>query len=248
MLKFMAGWDGHWQDGINPIVTADWLLKYITSEFAGWLVLFGVLLLCGRRKLLTLVVVLGFVAAHCVLMAAWPWDQIKIFLALYAITLQIWAMQSRRFVNSTTLLAFVLCAPAAHEAMKLVELGESYTVYSAEQLSLAEKIESVTQDADVIVGNPSHNSPVTLTGRPLFFGFEGTLASHTVDYHQRKQLMTSPLVATACAADGNETAGVCPDYLLWTQEEQRFWARSFPGACFESVSGAPLYKRLANCR
>jgi hypothetical protein len=247
MLKLMAGWDGHWHDGINPIASFEWLLKYITSEFAGWLVLLGVLLLFARKRMPVVVVLLGFVAAHCVLMAAWPWDQIKIFLALYAISLQLWAVQSRRFVKATILLGLVLCAPAAHEAMRIVELGESYSVYSAEMLKQAKQIEAATKPSDIIVGNSSHNSVVTLTGRKLYFGFEGTLASHTVDYQARKETMRSPLEATNCKSSETSAGTACPDYLLWTPDEQRFWVASTPGVCFEAVPGGLLYKRIKNC-
>ncbi|HQH26661.1 MAG TPA: hypothetical protein PLP17_04630, partial [Oligoflexia bacterium] len=99
----------------------------------------------------------------------------------------------------------------------------------------------------VILAAPHHNSPVTLSGRRLFSGYEGTTHSHGLPYLARKSLMESPEDIRQCAITPELAAGrarVCPGYLLWSIHEQNYWKLQHPGGAgiFTSFPGEELYR------
>jgi hypothetical protein len=98
----------------------------------------------------------------------------------------------------------------------------------------------------VIHAAPDHNSPVTLTGRKLFYGYEGTLWSHGVDYDWRREMVERIDLLPACKKLPKvlEHPGtkVCPDYLLWSDREKRKYNRLEPGPSFRKTQYDFIYE------
>jgi hypothetical protein len=192
-----------------------------------------------------------FLVANFVQLAFWEWDQIKIFLGLYAIFLCLWAVSKapaesafspmcRRLLAAGQLLCAPLLVPSLVELTTLFRKGEMFGVYSAEEVQWAQAIRESVAPGAVLQGKPDHNSLITLTGRRIFSGYDGTLHSHGLDYAQRVKLIQDLDSLQRCSTmfmqlEQPDTAAACPEYIIWTQREREYWKRPVPGAEFEEV-------------
>jgi hypothetical protein len=52
-------------------------------------------------------------------------------------------------------------------------------------------IRKLTAPNDIIAGDSNHNSPITMSGRKMFLGYDGTLNSHGIDYSGRYEAAKS---------------------------------------------------------
>ncbi|MFN8389650.1 MAG: hypothetical protein U0136_05115 [Bdellovibrionota bacterium] len=194
-----------------------------------WLLSLGLLAGLSRswRFLITMIVL--FIVGNVVQLAIWNWDQMKFFLALYLLSLSMWSISDAAAQRRCHWLLVLLIVPCLYEIVVNLRRYEQFTVYSKEDLSRAEEIRRVTPPGVVIAAAPNHNSAITLTGRKMFFGYEGTLGSHGIDFQPRKAIFESLDKLLECGKERTEGKPVCPDYLFWTDAEQRFWSRQKPG-------------------
>jgi hypothetical protein len=119
----------------------------------------------------------------------------------------------------------------ATDFASLFSKGDNFTVYSPTEVDAALQVREKTPPHAVLQGAPDHNSPITLTGRKLFMGYEGTLSSHGLDYGARKELVEKPDLLGGCPTNDHFSARaseICPAYLIWTDHERNFWKITDP--------------------
>ena len=181
-----------------------------------------------------------FLIANVVQLAVWEWDQTKVFISLYIIFLFSWSTLPENKGFWLHLLLVLVMIPAVGEGIKLLQEGPRHTVYSSQDIDVAEAIRLRTEKNDVLVVAPNHNTLGTLTGRNLFYGYEGTLNSHGLDFAPRQELMRDLDKLLSCKKTLPEAR--CPDYLVWTEQEQRYFKRSRPSEGFQDVWKGKLYR------
>lgn len=205
--------------GIFEIISTSF--KFWLSNCTSFVLFFFLIWVISKQSAQFFSLLLIFIVANFLQLAAWDWDQLKIFLALYFIFIAIWSQQESKKAYYLHYCAILLIIPALFESYTVLKEFKSSTVYSARDLSLANDIrDSVPSDA-IIASAPTHNSPITLTGRKMFYGYEGTLWSHGIDFQKRKDFQKDYANFLKCKADHKQE--ICPDYLLWTQAEKAHW-------------------------
>jgi len=192
------------------------------------------------RKEMTAIIFL-FVTAQFVMLAVWPWDQIKIFAGLQLLLLCIGANVpgiSKLYRTSIVLLVI----PGISDLASVVLPLTPHMVFSVAQMEAAARIRSITPPHAVIVGNPVPHNLLGLTGRSIYLGYPGMLWSHGLPYAQRFYFTENIDLLAQCVALDQRTVLTCPDYLLWTAAEQDFWKREYPPDAFEVTDEPILYK------
>jgi hypothetical protein len=184
-----------------------------------------------------------FFGANIVQIAVWDWDQIKIFLALYLLMLSFWSVGERKGQWYAHWLLAVLLVPGLFEGLVTLRHYQLLTVYSKDAIGMAVDIARHTPEQAIIAAAPNHNSVVTLTGRKLFYGYEGTLSSHGIDYQARRAQFLNLDGLVRCRIERNNYRNtVCPDFLLWTEAEQRYWKRTAVPDGLQSTALPFLYR------
>ncbi len=230
MASFMYGWitgPAGDLDALHRLLAASqmWLTDALPV-----LLLVPALWLVTKKHLEFALLLMLFLLANFLKLVAWDWDQIKVFVSIYVIFLLVWSRQEKNAAYRLHYLCLLLALPGLIEAGRILLKGENFTVFSKEAVKQAEAIRKVTPPRSIIAAAPEHNGPVVLTGRKLFFGYNGTLWSHGLKYEQREALMSSLPALCSCRLQSLEK--ICPDYLLWRDAEQRYFkaSRPCPGA------------------
>lgn len=225
---------------------SDGTLLWLRNAFP-WLASVGLFFYLSRSWRTCAVIVTMFLAANVVQISSWNWDQLKIFLGIYLITMSLWQTLPNARARRAHWLLVVLLAPCIAELVISLQRYDRYTVYTKEELKLAEEVRDATSPSAVIAAAPDHNSPVTLTGRKMFYGYEGTLSSHGLDYMPRRELFLSLDKLAKCRelaeADERIAPSVsCPQYLYWSDREKRYWKIDKPPAPFAATKLPQLYE------
>lgn len=242
-----------WTTGLNPAELGDRMftlhksLNIWLGQAWPWILIVALVWIFTKahRKFIPALII--FILGNLYVLAEWDWDQLKIFLGIYGLTLIILACEYekrsvhvsqwlentphalslivRGFSLSLQALPILLVIPATLEVGGIIHKGENFEVYNKEKMDRAQAIVEKTDKHAIIVGGPDHNSLVTLTGRRLFYGYEGTLSSHGLDYGRRRELMGDLEQLAKCAElnDPKIPHQACPDYLLWTNDERRYF-------------------------
>ena len=225
MLVFISGWV------TGEFTQPRWLaaLKVWATPSTSFFIIFLIGALFFRdRKLSGAILLFLFCLGQKVQFASWDWDQTKYFIVLGVIALKVW--QETLLVSTkwryTELFAVVLMIPSIYETVQLMRVRENYTVYSAWDLQVAERVRKHTDPSSIIACAPDYNSPITLTGRKMFYGYEGTLSSHSINYTERKGLMERTIAKGECRLSHDNRR--CPSHLLWTEREQQYFHHDIP--------------------
>lgn len=222
-----------------------------------WLLISGVALILLRRWREFLLLVAVFLFGSIIRLAYWDWDQIKFYVAIYVAIFAIWSSTDRRAALWLQPLLVILMLPALLETLKVFSEGPNFTVYDQKALSVAAELRQVLPVDAVVAAAPDHNSPVTLTGRKLLYGYEGTLWSHGLEYGSRQEMMESLDLLADCmqSQEFKEPAGklyypafICPDYLLWSARERQYWHRDVPGSRWAATKLSELYRRRTDVK
>ena len=240
-IKLVPGWS----TGIRP--ENFWHGIYLSSSmwFAHvwpWFVLIFVLWAVSKKHLAFIVLFILFILGNAVQIAYWNFDQLKFFIALYAIFLMLWADTESKSLHRFQFILLLLIIPALFTCFKLFKAGESFEVYSKKRIEIAEKIRSETPKDAIIAARPLHNSLVTLTGRRMFFGYDGTLWSHGLNYNNRRNVFSNLKTLADCKINYKEAPDFCPQYLVWTEEEKGFWKMDKPPKEFKPTKFSFLYE------
>lgn len=220
MMALQAGWIV----GKRP----DTLTGSVAASVSMWLKNAPLWFLCVaifwwyRPKTLFMVPLCAvFLFGNVVLLASWSWDQLKIFLALYVLWIGWYSRNDDKEMIYLHLACLPLMVPGLIEGGMLFLDGPNHTVYSKADFVTAAAIREHTPADAIIAAKSLHNSPVTLTGRYLYTGYEGTLSSHQISYHSRKKALLKLSSLTSCHK--NDELKPCPDFILWTTAERELW-------------------------
>lgn len=225
MVEPMAGWSVA-TDGSIISSLRMWLLNA-----APWFMAWGVLWWLTKAHVLWGSLAILFLIGNVVLMAQWQWDQLKYFIAVFTIFVFLWAIRlpATRAKGAVAALPYVLAValtmPGIVEAMRVYAAGENYQVYSVEKLVLAAQIRYLTGRGQVIAAAPEHNSAATLSGRTIFFGYPGTLSSHSIAYGPREVLHREISRLVLCPALLKEQADSCPTVVVMDEAGQAYWGK-----------------------
>ena len=245
--KVMFGWLTG--DGMGALPPGE----HIWKSFVMWMscapFLFAVVAVVwgmSRRHVYFGALAFLFLAANFVQLAIWDWDQLKVFLALYAIFLFIWSIQEDRYLFWVQFSCIFLMIPTLYEGAKIFAVGDNHTLFERKEVDRATIIASAYVEPHAIfAAAPNHTSPIGLTGRRLFLGYDGWLFSHGLDYGKRSEMNKDLKKLAHCKTEGEfkGTLGICPDYLLWTEAEKTYWKVQTPPADgFEKTELDYLYK------
>lgn len=240
MAGFMLGWT-------VPVLAPGW--DSLTTSVGMWLknapqwfLVFCGLAFLGREKLGFTLLALLFVLANGVKLASWEWDQLKVFVAIFTLMLVLWnaCLDARQATLKQVLIhsvmALLLVAPGAYEAWRIWRLAPSYQVYDARKLELAQLVREHVPPRAIVASPSDHNSAATLSGRTLFFGYPGTLASHNIAYRGREQVHLDLQKLRRCKKLPKVASASCPDYVIWGISGEKIWGRNAPGAGFTPIA------------
>ncbi len=229
-VSLMSGW--------TTIASKGWL-ENCWHVFLSFALLWAVL----RAKSHIIFLSLGaiFLLGNFVQLSVWDWDQIKIFLALYLLVLVYWGTRTKQSCWNLHWLLPLIFFPGLYEGYILFRDAKQFTVYDAKALEAAQLLRENTNADDVIAAPSDHNSPVTLTGRPLFFGYEGTLRSHGIDYLSRRKLQKNLSRLAKCQESKTD---ICPDYIYYPPHQKRKeWRKKDVEANFTPTRVSGLWMR-----
>lgn len=180
---------------------------------APWLIILVLNWTVTRRHVNFWVLVLLLVFFNTVQLSVWRWDQIKIFVAIYAIVLlQIPALETRvRRIGYGACFA-LLIFPSVYQLWRGYTVGTMSVMYTKDDLAKAEMIRQATQPGDVILDDGRHLSIATLAGRKVYLGYDGWLWTHGLKYQERG----AEVAAGRCSAN-------CPSYVLWDAALAKKW-------------------------
>jgi hypothetical protein len=136
---------------------------------------------------------LCFVVPNIVLLAPWPWDNIKVLLYWYLLSCPLVTAFMARLVEQrkwlwpvTGALFVALTLAGALDVLRAFSPVEKPRLFDAEQLRVAERIKERIPPRALMLGAPIHNSVLALAGRQMFMGYPGHLWSHGIHFDARE--------------------------------------------------------------
>lgn len=141
-----------------------------------------------------------FILANLFRLSPWIWDNMK-FLAPAHAGLAPFAALALAFLwrhgNAGRAAASVVFAATIASGLldvsKVALAGGEFQIFSSDDLAFAEKVRAATPADTVVLTAPTHNHPVLLSGRRLFYGYEGHLWSQGLTYLDRRAAAESML-------------------------------------------------------
>lgn len=218
ILDFIPGWMN--QERILSSQISHFGLFWLKN--AAPVFLFALLIwIVSKQHRAILSLSLLFLLFNIVQLAFWPWDQIKLFVALYVILLSLVSFKSHSLSAmkrySITALMFVLMVPALLETGRVLFKLQRHTIFSSSDITLARDIIQITPKNAIIFSSPNvHNGAANLTGRAQYVGYNGWLYSHGVNYLERENQSKESGFPLNCSEEPN-----CPDYLIWGEAERK---------------------------
>lgn len=245
MIKPVLGWTSGKYEALEGFARVAATLKVWHQDIWVWPFLILLLWFFTRWHRFFIVLTVCIIGANVLQLAVWSWDQLKIFIGFYSIFIVFWSCLPARYTRLYQLLVVALIIPGLYEAFVLFNKGEMFTVYTAEKVAHAwQARERLPVDA-IVAAKPDHNSAITLTGRTLFYGYEGTLHSHAIDYQRRRKVFMDLEALSMCQQKLPEVAQHCPQFVLWAAEEKDYWKVDAPGSQYKKVEG-PFYQIETN--
>ncbi len=232
---------GYFTSGVWQSIVM-WLMN------AWQVLLFAAILLMIRgqyQRLLVLAII--FVFGNFLQLSFWDWDQIKFFIGVYIVLVALVPSVPVQgfWRNSALNIAFVLLViPGLWELGRVVVTEKSSAPFDAQSIKVANDIIKETHPHVVIAAAPNHNSPVLLSGRMIYHGYAGTLWSHGIDSNRIGRARIHKNLELILNCKPQKLDVICPDYFLWTGEEQKFWKlKQLPkGGLYERTASPYLYK------
>ena len=135
---------------------------------------------------------LCFIVPNVVLLAPWPWDNIKVLLYWYLLSCPLVAALIARLLTQrrmlwpvAILLLLALTLSGALDVLRGLSPIEKLRLFDAEQLSVAELIKQRVPPHALMLSAPIHNSVLALSGRQPLMGYPGHLWSHGIKFDDR---------------------------------------------------------------
>jgi hypothetical protein len=147
----------------------------------------------NQQRRFYLPLILWFVIPNLVLLAPWPWDNIKVLvywsLAFCPLVAAVLTYLFRRKI-ATRVLAFalllLLTLSGTLDVVRALSPIETLKLFGNDELAVARMIRAQTLPHSIILHAPIHNSVVPLTGRRSVMGYPGHLWTHGIDYQSRE--------------------------------------------------------------
>ncbi len=238
MASLMLGWAVPVKNaGLDSLAAS--ALMWLTNALP-WLACMAVVWCFSKSHLKFVLLFALFLLGNIVKLATWDWDQLKFFLAVFTVFIVVWrsALPQMRTWKSKApnyALALILLIPGVYEFGKIWRSPPNYQVYDLLKLELAQIIMHKTSK-DAIIASPSdHNSAATISGRTLFYGYPGTLASHSLDYKTREDIQMNLFKISRCKEIANFDRNLCPTHLIWDAAGRKYWHRVRPADGFKEV-------------
>jgi len=137
--------------------------------------------------------VLWFVVPNIVLLAPWPWDNIKVLVywslvSCPLVTAVLAHLFTRKIAGRTLAFALllILTFSGALDVIRALSPVEALSLFGTDQLVVAGLLRAKTSPHSVILHAPIHNSVVALTGRRSVMGYPGHLWTHGIEYQARE--------------------------------------------------------------
>ncbi len=172
------------------LLTKFWMLNMGILFF---LLPLGFLKSARRVKTFYLPFLFLFFIANCVKFQPWYFDNYKILLHWYVLTIVLASMaifwvseyvgkRSKRLYILSLASLIILCTlfgVVAHAVM----IKENYMVWSGEEIGIAEWVRENTAPNSIFLTGSAHNHPIpSLSGRQRVMGYEGWLWSHGINW------------------------------------------------------------------
>jgi hypothetical protein len=185
-------------------------------------------LVTSRTRRFYIAFLLWFILPNLVLLAPWPWDNIKVLI--------LWALVSTPFVAlvvadgfkrgvpwkvSSALLLLILTLSGLLDVTRALSPVEKVSLLGGDETAVAELIREKTEPNAVIAHAPIHNSAVCLTGRRSLMGYPGHLWTHGIDYSSRER--DTRLIFQGGAPSKELIAKYKVDYVLVGPIERRLF-------------------------
>ncbi|MEQ1762069.1 MAG: hypothetical protein ABL984_02880 [Pyrinomonadaceae bacterium] len=134
-----------------------------------------------------------FVLANVTKLAPWEWDNIKVLIYWFVGSLPfavialawMWRKETGWKVAAVVSVGF-LTASGGLDVWRTVSGQINYPVFSADAVTLADRIRAVTPPRSMFLNAPTYNTAVVLTGRRSLMRYPGHLSSHGIDYRGRE--------------------------------------------------------------
>ncbi len=136
--------------------------------------------------------VLCFIIPNLVLLAPWPWDNIKVLLYWYLVSCvliagflaQLW---TRKLFPIGAVLMILLMLSGGLDIARGLSPIEKVRLFESDQLKVAELIKHRIPPQALMLSAPIHNSVLALSGRQMLMGYPGHLWTHGVNFEERER-------------------------------------------------------------
>lgn len=180
----------------------------------------------GRQARFFLPFALWFVIPNAVLLAPWPWDNIKmlVYWALAAtpfVAMVLARLFTQRFITLRMLGAALLLGlvfSGALDVIRALSPVENVVLFNPPELEVAALLRQQTPPRAMILHAPIHNSVVALSGRQSVMGYPGHLWTHGIPYTDREADVKTAYQGGAGAAEALARMNV--DYVILGPRER----------------------------
>ncbi len=239
MASIMLGWT-------VPVNTIGWgsvsaSITMWVKNAAPWFFAMGFVWAVAKTHIQFMLLFSLFLLGNILKLATWDWDQLKFFLAVFTLFVVVWSDAFRQVLSWKLraphyVLAILMMLPGVYEAKRIWEKPPNYQVYNIRKLELAELIRRNTSPNAVIASPADHNSAATLGGRTLFYGYPGTLASHSLAYQSREYIQLNLHNISQCKSLGGIAQHLCPTHVIWDDASKKYWHRVVPDDRFKKIA------------
>ena len=170
----------------------------------------------------------AFIFVLCMLIrfAPWPWDNMKLMLWSWLVSIPyLWSvlLRSRPLWLRLSVLVLLFGSGAA-TLLAGLDGSQGYELIKRSTLDqTAWILRKVVPDA-VIACAPEYNHPVLMLGHPVVCGYEGHLWSHGLDYRSRMATLNSIMMGEPGWTEKARSLGV--SYFYWSDLEAKRWPDS----------------------
>ena len=136
--------------------------------------------------------VLCFIIPNVVLLAPWPWDNIKVLVYWYLVSCALVAgfiakFWTRRLFPLSLALLLLPILSGSLDVLRGLSPTENLLLFGTTELKVAELIKQRIPPHALMLSAPIHNSVLALSGRQMLMGYPGHLWSHGVNFEERER-------------------------------------------------------------
>ena len=142
---------------------------------------------------------LCFIVPNLVKLAPWEWDNIKVLIYWFILSVPLVGLMLSRFWRgpisekiATAVCILALTLSGGLDIWRVLTGALEWRVFSADEVALGDEIRKNTPPRTVMLNAPLHNHPFILSGRRSFYGYPGTLWTHGISgdiYLERENAM-----------------------------------------------------------